>query len=190
MLKFIIGKKVGMTTIYDGEKGALNITLVECLPNKIELIRNEEKDGYNAICLGLKNKKGKTTLREFRIKAEEQANFELGKEIGVDLFEIDEKVAVIGTTKGKGYQGVVKRHGFAGAPASHGHRHDHRAPGSIGCAFPEHVLKGKKMAGRMGGERATVKNLKVVYIDKEKNLIGLKGAVPGIPMGTVRIFTR
>jgi len=100
MAKFIIGKKVGMTTIYDDTKGALNITLVECLPNKVELIRNEEKDGYNAVCLGLANKKGKVTCKEFRINSEEAANFELGKEIGVDIFEIDEKVAVSGVTKG------------------------------------------------------------------------------------------
>lgn len=180
MAKFIIGKKVGMTTIYDSTKGALNITLVECLPNKVELIRNEEKDGYNAVCLGWTNKKGKVISKEFRVNSEEKANFEIGKEIGVDIFEIDEKVRVSGVTKGRGYQGVVKRHGFKGSPASHGHRHDTRAPGSIGCAFPEHVLKGKKMAGRMGGEKCTVKNLKVVYIDKEKGLIGLKGAVPGV----------
>lgn len=187
MLKFIIGKKVGMTTIYDDEKGALNITLVECLPNKVELLRDKEKDGYSAVCLGVANKKGKVTRKEFRISTEQTANFEIGKEIGVDIFEIDEKVIVSGVTKAKGNQGVVKRHGFAGAPASHGHRHDHRSPGSIGCAFPEHVLKGKKMAGRMGGENFTVKNLKVVYIDKEKNLIGLKGAVPGVVNRTVRL---
>lgn len=190
MSKFILGKKVGMTTIYDEEKGALNVTLVECLPNKIELVKNQEKDGYNAVCLSLKGKKDKSTTREFRINEEEKVNFEVGKEIGVDTFEIDEKVSVIGTTKAKGYQGVVKRHGFAGAPASHGHRHDHRAPGSIGCAFPEHVLKGKKMAGRMGGERFTVKNLKVVYIDKEKSLLGLKGAVPGVVGRMVQVVLK
>jgi len=187
MLKFIIGKKVGMTTIYDSAKGALNITLVECLPNKVELLRDEEKDGYTSVCLGVANKKGKVTRKEFRINPDQKADFEVGKEIGVDIFELDEKVIVSGVTKGKGYQGVVKRHGFAGSPASHGHRHDTRAPGSIGCAFPEHVLKGRKMSGRMGGENFTVKNLKVVYIDKEKNLIGLKGAVPGVVNRTVRL---
>jgi len=178
---------VGMTTIYDIEKGALNVTLVECSSNKVEMLREEEKDGYDAVCLGITNKKGKSIRKEFRIQSEEKANFELGKEIGVDIFEIDEKVNVSGVTKGRGYQGVVKRHGFAGSPASHGHRHDTRAPGSIGCAFPEHVLKGKKMAGRMGGENFTVKNLKVVYIDKEKGLIGLKGAVPGVADRMVRL---
>ncbi|MFA6184134.1 MAG: 50S ribosomal protein L3 [Parcubacteria group bacterium] len=180
MTKFIIGKKIGMTTIYENEKGALNVTLVECLPNKVELLRDKEKDGYSAVRLGVANKKGKNICKEFRIKEDEKGSFEIGKEIGVEIFELDDKVAVIGTTKAKGYQGVVKRHGFKGSPASHGHRHDHRAPGSIGCAFPEHVLKGRKMAGRMGGNKFTVKNLKVVYIDKENNLIGLKGAVPGV----------
>lgn len=189
MAKFILGKKIGMTTIYDDEKGALNITLVECVPNKIELIRNEEKDGYNAVCLSTeKGKKGKTISRELRITKEDAVNFEVDKEVNIDIFELNEKVAVIGTTKAKGFQGVVKRHNFAGSPASHGHRHDHRAPGSIGCAFPEHVIKGKKMAGRMGGERMTVKNLKVAYLDKEKNLIGLVGAVPGVVGRMVQIF--
>jgi large subunit ribosomal protein L3 len=186
MTKFIIGKKVGMTTIYDEKKGALNITLVECLPNKVELLRNINKDGYSAVCLKSGNKKGKAIVREFRITADE-TSFEIGREVAVDIFELDEKVKVIGITKAKGYQGVVKRHGFKGSPASHGHRHDHRAPGSIGCSFPEHVLKGKKMAGRMGGERCTVKNLKVVYIDKKKNLIGLKGAVPGVVSRMVQL---
>ncbi len=189
MAKFIIGKKIGMTTIYDNERGALNVTLVECVPNKIKLIRNEEKDGYNAVCLSVeKGKKGKTISRELRITKEDAVNFEIDKEVGIDIFELNEKVAVIGTTKAKGFQGVVKRHNFAGSPASHGHRHDHRAPGSIGCAFPEHVVKGKKMAGRMGGERMTVKNLKVAYLDKEKNLIGLVGAVPGVVGRMVQIF--
>ena len=190
MSKFILGTKVGMTTIYSEDKGALNVTLVECLPNNIEKLKNEEKDGHNAVCLGLKNKKGKTALKEFRIEDGEKDGFKEGSKIEVDIFALDEKVTVVGTTKAKGYQGVVKRHGFAGSPASHGHRHDHRAPGSIGCAFPEHVLKGKKMAGRMGGGKATVKNLKVVYIDKEKNLVGLKGAVPGVTGRMIQIIGR
>nr|AMR06675.1 ribosomal protein L3 [uncultured bacterium] len=188
MTKFIIGKKVGMTTIYDEKRGALNITLVECLPNKIELLKNIDKDGYSAVCLKSGNIKGKVIAKEFRIATEKQANFEIGKEVAVDVFELNERVKVIGTTKAKGYQGVVKRHGFKGSPASHGHRHDLRAPGSIGCSFPEHVLKGKKMAGRMGGERFTVKNLEVVYVDKEKNLIGLKGAVPGVVNRMVQLI--
>ncbi|MDY0302395.1 MAG: 50S ribosomal protein L3 [Candidatus Moranbacteria bacterium] len=180
MAKFILGKKIGMTTVYDQEKGALNITLLECLPNKIERFKDKEKDGYDAVCLSLEGKKKKSTLKEFRITEAEKTSFEAGKEITVDIFELNDKVQVSGKTKAKGYQGVVKRHGFAGAPASHGHRHDHRAPGSIGSAFPEHVLKGKKMAGRMGGENFTVKNLRVALVDKDKNLLGLRGAVPGV----------
>jgi large subunit ribosomal protein L3 len=179
MLKFIIGKKVGMTTIYDSAKGALNITLVECLPNKIELIRNEEKDGYDAVCLGLTNKKGKITSKEFRIDSEEKANFEVGKEIGVDIFEIDEKVKVSGITKGRGYQGVVKRHGFKGGRRSHGQKHSERESGSIGVGGIQRVQKGTRMAGRMGADRVTVKNLKIAKIDSENNLLYVKGAVPG-----------
>jgi len=190
MSKFIIGKKVGMTTIYDGEKGALNVTLVECLPGKVEMLKNSEKDGYDAVRVDVQLKEGKNVKKEFRISQEESKNFEIGKEISLDGFELDEKATVIGTTKAKGYQGVVKRHGFGGSPASHGHRHDLRAPGSIGCAFPEHVLKGKKMAGRMGGERYTIKNLKVAYLDKEKGLLGLKGAVPGINSGLIQVLVK
>ena len=107
-----------------------------------------------------------------------------------EQFEKDDKVFVQGTTKGKGYQGVVKRHGFKGSPASHGHRHDLRAPGSIGSAFPERVMKGKKMAGRMGANNKTVENLKVVLADAKDNILAVKGAVPGTPGSIVRVFTR
>jgi 50S ribosomal protein uL3 len=110
-----------------------------------------------------------------------------GDKIDVSIFEIGEKVKVSGITKAKGFQGVVKRHGFKGAPKTHGHKHDLRAPGSIGSGFPEHVTKGKRMAGRMGGERATSLNVKVAYVDKDKNIIGLKGAVPGIPGNVIEI---
>jgi large subunit ribosomal protein L3 len=189
-MKFILGKKVGMTTIYDKSKGAINATLIECAPNKISLIRNEKRDGYNAIQVTVQKTKRKELKREFRVSKEESAEFKKGDEITLDKFEIDEKVGVSGTSKGKGFQGVMKRHNFHGSPASHGHRHDHRAPGSIGSAYPQHVIKGKKMAGRMGGERATTKNLKIVYIDKENNLIGLKGAVPGVNGRMIEIFVK
>ena len=179
-MKFILGKKIGMTTIYNKDKGALNVTLVECVPNKISLIRSEDKDGYTAIQVSVQKNKKKELKKEFRVSKEDGTEFKKGNEITLDKFEIDEKVNIAGITKAKGFQGVMKRHGFHGSPASHGHRHDHRAPGSIGSAYPQHVMKGKKMAGRMGGERATVKNLKVAYIDKENNLIGFKGAIPGV----------
>ncbi|HFC76691.1 MAG TPA: 50S ribosomal protein L3 [Candidatus Moranbacteria bacterium] len=187
-MRFILGKKIGMTTIYDKQNGALNVTLVECLPNKISLIRSEKKDGYNAVQVEANKTKKKVLKREFVISEEEKDKFKEGQKIELDIFNMNDEVNVAGTTKAKGFQGVMKRHGFHGSPASHGHRHDHRAPGSIGSAYPQHVVKGKKMAGRMGGTRATTKNLKIVFIDKENNLIGLRGAIPGVAGRMVEIF--
>lgn len=181
MAKFILGRKLGMTTIYDEKKGALNATLVECLPNVVTQIRTQEKDKYSSIQIGLKKQKSGSKdsflkLKEFKV---ESGDKKVGDSIDILQFEIGDKVKVTGTTKGKGFQGVMKRHGFKGSPKSHGHKHDWRAPGSIGSSFPEHVIKGKKMAGRMGADRLTVRNLEVVEIDKEKNILFLKGAVPG-----------
>lgn len=172
-----------MTTLHT-DNGAQNVTLVECLPNEVALVKNVEKDGYAAVQLKIQKTKKKTTKKEFRIEA---GDLKEGAEVNVSIFEIGEKARVSGTTKAKGFQGVVKRHGFKGSPASHGHKHDLRAPGSIGAGFPEHVIKGKRMAGRMGGVRATSENIKIVFIDKEKNLLGLKGAVPGNDGGIVEI---
>jgi len=118
-------------------------------------------------------------LKEFRMSGEEAKNFKTGDKSEADTFAQGDTVTVIGVSKGKGFQGVVKRHGFAGGPASHGQKDRHRAPGSIGSSFPEHVMKGMRMAGRMGGEKITVKNLKVISVDKENQLIALSGAVPG-----------
>jgi large subunit ribosomal protein L3 len=186
MVKAILGKKIGMTTINTEEKEALNVTLVECF-SKISLVRTEEKNGYSAVQVEISKTKNRTFRKEFKISKEEENKVQTGEEIKVDVFELGEKVKVSGITKAKGFQGVVKRHGFKGAPKSHGHKHDLRAPGSIGSGFPEHVTKGKRMAGRMGGKRATSKNVKVVFIDKEKNLIGVKGAVPGVAGRIVEI---
>ncbi len=179
-----------MTTIYNKENGALNITLIECLPNKIALIRTEKKDGYRAVQVEVSKTKKKSLRREFVISREEKDSFKKGQEIELDIFKLNDTVDVAGINKAKGFQGVMKRHGFHGSPASHGHRHDHRAPGSIGSAYPQHVIKGKKMAGRMGGTRSTVKNLKIVYIDKDNNLIGLKGSIPGVSGRMIEIFAK
>ncbi|MEI6587404.1 MAG: 50S ribosomal protein L3 [Candidatus Moraniibacteriota bacterium] len=181
-MKFILGKKIGMTTIYD-EKGALNVTLLEC-GSKVSLIKEKVKDGYSAVQMLIAKTKNKSKKKEFRVEGSELKKDDV---VDVSIFEINEKVIVSGTSKAKGFQGVVKRYGFKGGCASHGHKHDLRAPGSIGSGFPEHVVKGKRMAGRMGGERITTKNLKVVFIDVEKNILGIKGAVPGIPGGIVEI---
>jgi len=183
-MKFILGKKIGMTTIYD-EKGALNVTLLEC-SSKVSLVKEKGKgkDSYSAIQMEIAKTKNKTKKKEFRVEGSELKKDDT---IDVSIFELNEKVIVCGTSKAKGFQGVVKRYGFAGSCATHGHKHDLRAPGSIGSGFPEHVVKGKRMAGRMGGDRVTTKNLKVVFIDKAKNILGIKGAIPGIPGGIVEI---
>lgn len=186
MKKFILGKKIGMTTIYDDAKKAYNMTLVEC-GAKVSHLRTQEKDGYGAVQIEISKTKKRSLRKEFVI---EKSEMKIGDEINVDIFEIGEEVSVSGITKAKGFQGVVKRHGFAGSMKSHGHKHDLRAPGSIGSGYPEHVIKGKRMAGRMGGKRATSENLKVVYLNKEKNLIGLNGAVPGIPGAVVEIYKK
>lgn len=182
-MKFILGKKLGMTTIYT-ENGAQNVTLVECLSNSVSLMKSKEKDGYGAAQLEVAKTKNKILKKEFRV---EESALEKGTKFDVSIFEVGDLVKISGTTKAKGFQGVVKRHGFKGSPKSHGHKHDLRAPGSIGAGFPEHVIKGKRMAGRMGGGRATSKNIKIVYINKESNLFGVKGPVPGIPGNIVEI---
>ena len=182
MAKFILGKKIGMTTIYN-EDGAQNVTLVECA-SKGSLIKNKEKDGYSAVQLEIQKTKNKKFKKEFRV---EENKLEKEAQLDVSVFEIGDKVKVSGIAKAKGFQGVVKRHGFKGSPKTHGHKHDLRAPGSIGSGFPEHVTKGKRMAGRMGGKRSTSKNIKIVFIDKEKNILGLKGSVPGVAGRVVEI---
>ncbi|HLM84102.1 MAG TPA: 50S ribosomal protein L3 [Candidatus Bathyarchaeia archaeon] len=193
-MKFILGRKLGMSTIYDEQKGALNVTLVECLPTMVTQIRNIEKDKYEAVQVGIENAKRKTQsakkgkkfvkIREFRVEAKD---LKVSDEIKIDQFEVGDKVKVSGITKAKGFQGVVKRHGFKGSPKTHGHKHDLRAPGSIGATYPEHVIKGKRMAGRMGGVRSSVRGLKIVEIDKENNILFLKGAVPGVKGRIVEI---
>ncbi len=176
-MKYLLGKKLGMTTIYDKDRGALNVTLIYCEPNKVSLIRTEEKDKYQAVQLEVKKTPKKSYKKEFRVDKIEK---KIGDILDVTQFQVGEKVKVSGITKAKGFQGVMKRHGFAGSPKSHGHKHDWRAPGSIGATFPEHVIKGKRMAGRMGGVRSSNKNLEVILVDKEKNLIAVKGSVPGV----------
>ena len=182
MNKFILGKKIGMTTIHTPQ-GAQNVTLIEC-SSKVSLIRAEKKDGYSAVQLEIPKTRKKVKKIEFRV---EKTELEKGAEVDVSSFQEGEKVDVSGISKAKGFQGVVKRHGFKGSPASHGHKHDLRAPGSIGAGFPEHVIKGKRMAGRMGGKKATGKKMEVILIDKEKNIIAIKGAVPGVSGNIVEI---
>ena len=191
-MKFIIGKKLGMTTLFDDTKGALNVTLITCDKNTVTLARTAEKDGYAALQVETKKTNKKNIRKEFRFDketAEELAKFPAATELNVSMFEIGDKVNITGITKAKGFQGVVKRHGFAGGRGSHGGKHDLRKPGSIGATFPEHVVKGRRMAGRMGGENMTVRNLSVVYVNVEERMIGVRGAVPGVNGRIVKVMS-
>lgn len=191
----LIGKKIGMTSLYDENGKNLPCTVIQAGPCVITQVRTEEVDGYNALQLGFDDKKDKSTLKaekghfkkagtaaktkvvEFR---DFEGEYKLGDEITIDLFEEGEFVDVVGISKGKGFQGVVKRHGFSGSERTHGQQSMLRAPGSVGAAsYPARVFKDMRMAGRMGGQRVKVQNLKVLKLDPEKNLIIVKGCVPG-----------
>lgn len=185
-MKFVLGKKSGMTTIYN-EDGAQNVTLISVEPNVIDLIRNEEKDGYNAVRVSINKTDKKKCQREFRV--EDVSSYEVNGQITVDVFNVGDTVSVSAPSKAKGFQGVVKRHGFKGGPKSHGHRHVLRQAGSIGSAFPEHVMKGKKMAGRMGGHRCTSRNMQIISVDAANHMIAVKGSVPGVSGRIVEIVS-
>lgn len=192
-MKFILGKKLGITQLFNEKGEVVPVTLIEAGPCFVSAIRSKKKHGYGAIQLAFVEKKKRKFkenkgsfqdqfryLKEFRLKEEGLRKYKIGKKVKVSIFKEGDRVKVSAISKGKGFQGVVKRWKFAGSPASHGHRHDLRAPGSIGSSFPEKVIKGLKMAGRMGGERVTVKNLEVVKVDTKKNIIAVKGAIPGV----------
>jgi len=186
-MKFILGTKLGMTTIYTEDK-AQNVTLIQIGVNSVKGLKTEERDGYTAVQVGMPLDNKRFIVREFKVdKVDDYKN---NDKIEINIFTKGDKIIVRSISKGKGYQGVVKRHGFAGAPASHGHRHDLRAPGSIGSAFPERVMKGKRMAGRMGTQSVTVKNLEIVRVDEEKSIIAIKGAIPGQRGGIVKIVEK
>jgi len=179
----ILGKKIGMTQLFQDDGRVIPITVVECEPNEITQVKTTEKDGYPAIVLGFSKLKKETKtkhfrhIREFSIQGTEE--YKKGDKITVEIFQDGEKVKVTGTSKGKGFQGVVRRHNFHGGPKSHGST-QHREPGSIGArAKPGRVEKGKKLPGHMGTIKVTRRDIPVMYLDKEKNLIGLKGAIPG-----------
>ncbi|HRP39679.1 MAG: 50S ribosomal protein L3 [Chitinophagales bacterium] len=194
-MKGIIGKKVGMTSVFDNGKH-LAVTVVQAGPCVITQVKTEETDGYNAVQLAFDEKKEKNTTKPLvghfkkanttpKRKVVEIRDFDLGGNLGdvlsADVFSVGEKISVVGISKGKGFQGVVKRHGFSGVGmGSHGQHDRQRAPGSVGASSdPSRVLKGLRMAGRMGGERVKVANLKVVQVLADKNIILVKGAVPG-----------
>ncbi len=192
-MKFLLGLKLGMSQIFDEKGKVAPITLIEAGPCYVLQIKTRNKDGYQSIQVGFKKiekkQKIKKTmegkpfhfLREFRIESDKELKTKLKDKIDVSSFQEGDIVKVAGTSKGKGFQGGVKRWGFKGKGSSHGVKHEHRTLGSVGSSFPERVIKGKKMPGRMGSDRVTVKNLKIVKIDKENNLIAVQGAVPGSP---------
>ncbi|MCX7778992.1 MAG: 50S ribosomal protein L3 [Patescibacteria group bacterium] len=191
VMKFILGKKIEMSQIFKNDQ-VVPVTLIKAGPCFVTQIKTKEKDKYEAIQIGFEKKKSKKIkktekgkefkyLKEFRIKnsKSEIQEYKIGDKIEVSIFKPGEKVTISGLSKGRGFAGVVKRHGFKGMPASHGTKHDARHPGSIGATAPQRVLKGKKMAGRMGNERVSIKNLEVIEVQPEKNLLIVKGAVPG-----------
>lgn len=187
----ILGKKIGMTRVIQDDGRVIPLTVVHCSPNVVTQVKTPEKDGYPAVVLGFEAlaKPMKTQkfrfLKEFRLLNNAAPN--KGDEVKVDIFEQGEKVKVSGTSKGRGFAGVIKRHHFHRGPETHGSHH-HREPGSIGMrAKPGTVLKGKRMAGHMGAEKVTVLNLEIAFIDSEKHLLGIKGALPGANGGYVVI---
>ena len=201
MVRGLIGRKLGMTQIFDEQGLARPVTVIEAGPCVVTQIRNEETDGYTAVQLGFgiakklnKPQAGHVrasghqvkTLREF--KADDYSGIEVGQVFKVDTFATGDVIDVTGTSKGRGFQGGMKRHGFAGGPATHGQSDRARAPGSIGSsATPGRVFKGMKMAGHMGHERVTVQNLTVLRVDAERNLLLVEGSVPGPKNGTLLI---
>ena len=199
MLRAFLGKKIGMTHIFDESGNVMPVTVIEAGPCTVTQIKTTETDGYNAVQIGFGkakhlNKaitghlKGRSVKHLKEVRADDSEEHSVGDEITVDIFAVDELVDVIGTSKGKGFAGTMKRHGFGGGPRTHGQSARARAPGSIGGGTtPGRVYKGQKMSGHMGAERTTVKSLRVVKIDTERNLLWLKGAVPGSPNGLVTI---
>ena len=200
----LIGRKLGMTQIFGDAGAAVPVTVIEAGPCPVLQVKTADSDGYTAVQLGFGRKKPKRstkaeqghaagagldyaprTLREFRVDGTDA--YEIGQQLTVDQFSPGDRVKVVGTTKGRGFQGVVKRHGFRGRPATHGHPKS-RNPGSLGPGTnPSRVIKGKKLPGQMGASQQTVRNLRVERIDPERNLLFIRGAVPGATNGMVYI---
>lgn len=191
-MKFILGKKLEMTQVYKDDGTATPVTKVFVESCVVTQVKTHQKDGYSSVQIGCGKRKKMTKplkghlkdlnarhLKEFRIDGSEEKTFKVGDIYDATVFSPGDKVKVTGTSKGKGFQGVVKRWGFSGSPASHGHKDQLRMPGSIGSTGPAHVFKGTKMGGRMGGDQTTISNLEVVETDSKNSLFYIKGAIPG-----------
>jgi large subunit ribosomal protein L3 len=205
-VKGVLGEKLGMTQVWDDQNRVVPVTVVKAGPCVVTQVRTPENDGYSAVQIafgaidarkvtkpqaGHFAKAGVTPRRHVaEIRTEDATEYTLGQELGPDTFEVGQMVDVIGTTKGKGFAGVMKRHGFHGLRASHGVQRKHRSPGSIGgCATPGRVFRGMKMAGRMGSDRQTTQNLLIAGVDMERGLLLIKGAIPGPTGGLVFVRT-
>jgi large subunit ribosomal protein L3 len=204
--KGVLGEKLGMTQVWDADNRVVPVTVVKAGPCVVTQVRNTEKDGYSAVQIafgeidprkvnkprkGHFDKAGVTPRRHLvELRTDDAAEYSLGQEITAETFEAGARIDVVGTSKGKGTAGVMKRHNFRGLGSSHGTQRKHRSPGSIGaCATPGRVFKGVRMAGRMGNARVTVQNLTVHAVDAEKGLLLIKGAVPGPNGGVVLVKT-
>ena len=203
-IKALLGRKLGMTQIWDDNGNVIPLTVVQVGTNVVTQVRTEGDDGYSAVQLGFEDidprrvtkpmlghfeKAGVTPKRHIaEFRTSDADTYELGQALDANTFEVGAMVDVTGTTKGKGFAGVMKRHGFSGGPASHGAHKIHRKPGSIGaCATPGRIFKGQRMAGRMGGDRRTVQNLEIVGTDADKGILLVKGAIPGPTKAVVMV---
>lgn len=203
-MKFILGRKIEMTQKFKDDGVVVPVTLIKTEPCVVTQVKTQEKDGYNAIQIGcevsknlskslrghLKDLGDLRSIREFRVDEEKVKELNRGDKIENSIFEEGEMVVVSGITKGRGFQGVVKRHGFSGGPASHGHKDQLRMPGSIGDTGAAKVSKGRRMGGRMGGSQVTVQNLEIIEVNKEQNVLAIKGAVPGHRNSLVLIYQK
>lgn len=202
MTKGILGRKIGMTQLFSEEGELTPVTVVQAEPNVVLQKKTMENDGYEALQIGFADEKESRTNKAEKGHAEKantapkryvreirNANldeYEVGQEIGVDVFQAGDKIDVTGTSKGKGFQGAIKRHGQQRGPTTHG-SHFHRAPGAMGVIDPMRVFKGKKLPGQMGGKQITIQNLEVVKVDAERNLLLIKGNIPGAKKSYVKI---
>lgn len=206
MAKAILARKIGMTQVYDEQGHAVPVTVLEAGPCYVTQIKSTASDGYSSIQIGFKEKRDRHVsqplrghfqragvkpcryLREFRVKEKDLPEYTPGRELRADIFSAGDRVDVSAVSRGKGFAGSIKRHGFARGPRTHGSRY-HRGPGSLGAVDPGRVFKGRPLPGRMGGRQRTVQNLRVVQVDGDKNILLVRGSVPGPRKGLVEVKT-